>query len=84
MSEDDARFVIPPPPRATIAVAGTNKIFPVRRADELQLLLAGELLWRAQLCVPHHLIHRLHHPQILHERNENTRLSPTSTRPDSL
>jgi fumarylpyruvate hydrolase len=31
MSEDDARFVIPPPPCATIAVAGTDKIFPVRR-----------------------------------------------------
>jgi len=31
MSEDDARFVISPPPRAAIAVAGTDKMFPVRR-----------------------------------------------------
>ena len=27
----DARYVIPPPPQATIAVAGTDKTFPVRR-----------------------------------------------------
>ncbi|HEY5278304.1 MAG TPA: FAA hydrolase family protein, partial [Pseudolabrys sp.] len=27
----DARYVISPPPQATIAVAGTDKTFPVRR-----------------------------------------------------
>ena len=31
MSEDPAGYVITPPPRATIAVAGTDKTFPVRR-----------------------------------------------------
>src|SRR6516162_8655991 len=31
MSEDAAGYVITPPPRATIAVAGTDKTFPVRR-----------------------------------------------------
>ena len=27
----DSRYVIPPPPQATIAVAETDKVFPVRR-----------------------------------------------------
>src|SRR5271166_3322732 len=31
MSEDTRSYVITPPPRATIAVAGTDKTFPVRR-----------------------------------------------------
>ena len=31
MSEDPAGYVITPPPRATIAVTGTDKTFPVRR-----------------------------------------------------
>jgi len=31
MSEDAAGYVITPPPRATIAVTGTDKTFPVRR-----------------------------------------------------
>lgn len=31
MTADAGRFVIPPPPQATIAVAGSDKAFPVRR-----------------------------------------------------
>jgi fumarylpyruvate hydrolase len=31
MSANDSRYVIPPPPQAVIAVAGSDKFFPVRR-----------------------------------------------------
>jgi fumarylpyruvate hydrolase len=31
MSQDSHRYVIPPPPQAAIAVAGSNLVFPVRR-----------------------------------------------------
>jgi fumarylpyruvate hydrolase len=31
MSANDSRYVIPPPPQAVIAVAGSDKAFPVRR-----------------------------------------------------
>jgi fumarylpyruvate hydrolase len=31
MSSTDKRYVIPPPPQASIAVAGTDEVFPVRR-----------------------------------------------------
>lgn len=31
MSTDSSRYVIPPPPQAAIAVAGSDKLFPVRR-----------------------------------------------------
>ena len=31
MSTDDKNYVIPPPPQATIPVAGNDKYFPVRR-----------------------------------------------------
>jgi fumarylpyruvate hydrolase len=31
MSADASRFVIPPPPQAALAIAGSDKLFPVRR-----------------------------------------------------
>src|SRR3984893_14782156 len=31
MSADDSRFVIPPPPQAALAIAGSDQLFPVRR-----------------------------------------------------
>ena len=31
MSADASRFVIPPPPQASLAIAGSDKLFPVRR-----------------------------------------------------
>jgi fumarylpyruvate hydrolase len=31
MSQDESRFIIPPPPRPAIAVAGSDRLFPVRR-----------------------------------------------------
>ena len=31
MSNDTGRYVIPPPPQATLAVVGSDKLFPVRR-----------------------------------------------------
>src|SRR5258707_12830798 len=31
MSTDATRYVVPPPPQAALAVAGSDKLFPVRR-----------------------------------------------------
>ena len=31
MSADASRFVIPPPPQAALAIAGSDQLFPVRR-----------------------------------------------------
>src|SRR6266705_2117870 len=53
MSADASRFVIPPPPQAAVAIAGSDQLFPVRRIwcvgrnylEHIKAASANDLIW---------------------------------------